>query len=78
MIVIFDLLRRHLQAKVISLIVAILILGFGILVLSQVPANARLGGLVVVSIAGCLVATLVVLPALLRILHKRLGGASRG
>jgi predicted RND superfamily exporter protein len=42
-------------------------LGFGILTLSQVPANARLGGLVMLSIAGCLVATLVVLPALLRI-----------
>ncbi|MFQ5492327.1 MAG: RND family transporter, partial [Phycisphaerae bacterium] len=31
-------------------------LGFGILVLSQVPANARLGGLVVLSIIGCLTA----------------------
>ncbi|MCH8967042.1 MAG: MMPL family transporter, partial [Planctomycetes bacterium] len=44
-------------------------LGFGILTLSQVPANARLGGLVVVSIAGCLAATLLVLPALLRLLR---------
>ncbi|MCP4589502.1 MAG: MMPL family transporter [bacterium] len=40
-------------------------LGFGILMLSQVPANARLGGLVVLSIAGCLAATLLLLPALL-------------
>ena len=40
-------------------------LGFGIMTLSQVPANARLGGLVVLSIAGCLAATLLVLPALL-------------
>ncbi|MCP4246564.1 MAG: MMPL family transporter [bacterium] len=40
-------------------------LGFGIMTLSQVPANARLGGLVVLSIVGCLAATLVVLPALL-------------
>ena len=31
-------------------------LGFGILVLSQVPANARLGGLVVLSLCGCLAA----------------------
>ncbi len=42
-------------------------LGFGVLVLSQVPANARLGGLVVLSIVGCLAATLTLLPALLRV-----------
>ena len=46
-------------------------LGFGILTLSQVPANARLGGLVLLSIAGCLVATLMVLPALVRIWQPR-------
>ncbi len=40
-------------------------LGFGVLVLSQVPANARLGGLVILSIFGCLVMTLWLLPALL-------------
>ena len=40
-------------------------LGFGMLVLSQVPANARLGLLVVSSIAGCLLATFLLLPALL-------------
>ncbi len=39
--------------------------GFGVLTLSQVPANARLGSLLVLSILGCLVATLLVLPALL-------------
>ena len=41
MIVIFDLLRRHLQAKVISLIVAILILGFGILVILNIQRGSR-------------------------------------
>jgi hypothetical protein len=46
-------------------------LGFGILTLSQVPANARLGALVVLSILGCLVATLVLLPALLSLSHKQ-------
>jgi hypothetical protein len=40
-------------------------LGFGVLVLSQVPANARLGALVVLGVVNCLVATLLVLPALL-------------
>ena len=42
-------------------------LGFGVLVLSQVPANARLGALLVLSIANCLVGTLVLLPALLHL-----------
>lgn len=46
-------------------------LGFGILTLSQVPANARLGALVVLSILVCLVATLVLLPALLSLSHKQ-------
>jgi predicted RND superfamily exporter protein len=46
-------------------------LGFGTLILSQVPANARLGSLVVLSIGNCLVATLVLLPALLRLVHRR-------
>ncbi len=40
-------------------------LGFGVLVFSQVPANARLGGLLMASVFGCLVATLLVIPALL-------------
>lgn len=39
-------------------------LGFAALLLSQVPANARLGGLVALSLAICLAATLVVVPAL--------------
>jgi predicted RND superfamily exporter protein len=43
-------------------------LGFGVLILSQVPANARLGRLVVLSIFGCFAATLLLLPAVLRIL----------
>ena len=42
-------------------------LGFGVMTLSQVPANARLGGLVVLSIGGCFLATMILLPALLRI-----------
>ena len=42
-------------------------LGFGVVMLSQVPANARLGGLIVLSIATCLLMTLVLLPALLSI-----------
>ena len=41
--------------------------GFGILTLSQVPANVRLGGLVLLSILGSLAATMFVLPALLRV-----------
>jgi predicted RND superfamily exporter protein len=44
---------------------AAIVLGFGVLTLSQVPSNARLGGLVVLSVATCLVATLVVLPAVI-------------
>ncbi len=42
-------------------------LGFGILTLSQVPANARLGALLALSVLSCLVATLLLLPALLSI-----------
>lgn len=41
--------------------------GFAVLLLSQVPANARLGALVMLSIVNCLAGTLLVLPALLRI-----------
>lgn len=40
-------------------------LGFGVLLLSQVPANARLGARVFVSILGCMLVTLVVLPAIM-------------
>ncbi len=46
-------------------------LGFGILVLSQVPPNARLGALVALSVVNCFVATLVVLPGLLCIVRPR-------
>jgi predicted RND superfamily exporter protein len=39
--------------------------GVGLLVFSQVPANARLGALFVLSLLGCLATTLILLPALL-------------
>ncbi len=42
-------------------------LGFGVMTLSLVPANARLGGLVVLNLITCLAATLLLLPALLGI-----------
>jgi predicted RND superfamily exporter protein len=41
-------------------------MGFGVLMLSQVPANARLGFLVVLGLVGCLIATFLMLPILLR------------
>jgi predicted RND superfamily exporter protein len=42
-------------------------LSFSVLLLSQVPANARLGGLLALSLFVCLAATLLVMPALLQI-----------
>ena len=51
-------------------------LGFGVMTLSQVPANARLGGLVVLSIVNCFAATLLLLPALLRLYRPRIASAS--
>jgi hypothetical protein len=48
-----------------------IMLGFGVLMFSQVPANARLGLLVVLSVASCLVATLLLLPALLTFRPRR-------
>jgi predicted RND superfamily exporter protein len=39
--------------------------GFGVLMLSQVPANARLGLLVVLGLVDCLIASLLILPVLL-------------
>jgi uncharacterized protein len=39
-------------------------LGFSVMLVSQVPANARLGGMLVVSVAASLAATLLLLPAL--------------
>lgn len=47
-------------------------LGFGVLILSQVPANARLGGLLMTSVSGCLLATFFLVPAL-----RSAGTASR-
>jgi predicted RND superfamily exporter protein len=41
-------------------------LGFGVLLLSQVPANARLGALLVQGMVNCLLATVLILPALPR------------
>src|SRR5207253_9563844 len=41
-------------------------LGFGVLMLSQVPANARLGFLVVLGLAGCFMVSLLAVPVLLR------------
>ncbi len=46
-------------------------LGFGVLVLSQVPANARLGALVAISVIGCLAFSLVLLPSLLTMLFGK-------
>lgn len=40
-------------------------LGFGVLIFSQVPANARLGALIILGVANCLLASLLLLPALL-------------
>ena len=40
-------------------------LGFGVLTLSQVPANARLGILLVVGLVNCFLASLAILPVLL-------------
>ena len=40
-------------------------LGFGVLMLSQVPANARLGLLLVLGLVNCFVASLLLLPVLL-------------
>jgi predicted RND superfamily exporter protein len=46
-------------------------LGFGVMVISRVPANARLGALVVLSLINCVIATLILLPALLCIWAPR-------
>ncbi|MHC5114035.1 MAG: efflux RND transporter permease subunit [Planctomycetota bacterium] len=46
-------------------------LGFSVLLLSQVPSNARLGGLLAVSVLACLAATLIILPALLAVWPPR-------
>ena len=46
-------------------------LGFGIMMLSQVPANARLGGLLVLSLMNCFAATILILPAILSLRRGR-------
>lgn len=54
-------------------------LGFGVLILSQVPANARLGSLVILSLTVCLMSSLVLLPAIIAIAGgKRSGKMGRG
>ncbi len=45
-------------------------LGFAVMVLSQVPANARLGSLLVMSVVGCVAATLTIVPALLALTSR--------
>jgi predicted RND superfamily exporter protein len=40
-------------------------LGFGVLILSQVPANARLGAMTIVTVIACFLVTLVVMPAIM-------------
>ncbi len=49
--------------------------GFGIMTLSQVPANSRLGALLVLSILGCFLVTMLLLPA---VLSAGDAGARRG
>jgi predicted RND superfamily exporter protein len=46
-------------------------LGFGVLVVSRVPANARLGAMTAVCLLSCLAATLLVIPPLLRVMSSR-------
>ncbi len=53
-------------------------LGFGTLLLSQVPANARLGGLTVVCLLSCLGATLFLIPALVRVFARSDGHIAVG
>jgi len=45
--------------------------GFGVLTLSKVPANNRLGVLLVISICSCLLVTLLLLPALMAMYRPR-------
>jgi len=48
-------------------------LGFGVLLLSQVPANARLGALTILGIVNCFAASMLLLPALLHWWPLRIG-----
>jgi predicted RND superfamily exporter protein len=51
------------------------ILGFGVLLLSQVPANHRLGGLLALSLGVCVLVTLWVVPALaVRVVRRSVPG----
>lgn len=45
-------------------------LSFGVLILSEVPANARLGALMVASLCACLLGSLLLLPALTKAGHQ--------
>ena len=47
-------------------------LGFGVLMLSQVPANARLGILLVLGLVNCFVVSMLLLPVLLGGFKNRL------
>lgn len=51
-------------------------LGFGVLVLSQLAGNARLGGLLALSIFACLLATLFILPAIQSLFAARASSPS--
>jgi predicted RND superfamily exporter protein len=46
-------------------------LGFSVLCLSEVPANARLGGIALVAVLTCLAATFVLVPALVSVFPPR-------
>jgi len=50
---------------------AVLIIGFGIMVLSRVPPNQRLGLLMCANLVACAAASLVLLPSLVTLLVKR-------
>jgi predicted RND superfamily exporter protein len=52
-------------------------LGFGVLMLSQVPANARLGILLVLGLVNCFLVSMLLLPVLLDDRQPRLANASR-
>lgn len=45
---------------------SVVALGFGVLILSQVPANSRLGLLTVITVVSCLAGTFLLIPAILR------------
>lgn len=54
-----------------------LALGFAVLMVSQVPANARLGMLLVLSLGVCLVASLLILPALMTLISPSRNASTR-